>query len=257
MATENSERMSEFQDQGVLITGGGTGIGASLVTAFAEQGAKVAFIDINEPASQALAETLSTYTRHPVTFVRADLRDQSQLAQAVETAAQATGGIRVLINNAAWDDRHDIDTVTSDYWDANHAVNLKPVFFVTQAALPYLRKAHAASIINFSSISYLLNMGDFPAYATAKAGIIGLTKSLAGRLGPETIRVNAILPGMIVTERQKELWLTEDSVSHTVSRQCLKRALTADDLVGPCLFLASSASAGMTAQTIIIDGGLL
>jgi NAD(P)-dependent dehydrogenase (short-subunit alcohol dehydrogenase family) len=257
MATENSERTSEFQDQGVLITGGGTGIGASLVTAFAEQGAKVAFIDINEPASQALAETLSTYTRHPVTFVRADLRDQPQLAQAVETAAQATGGIRVLINNAAWDDRHDIDTVTSDYWDANHAVNLKPVFFVTQAALPYLRKAQAASIINFSSISYLLNMGDLPAYATAKAGIIGLTKSLAGRLGPETIRVNAILPGMIVTERQKELWLTEDSVSHTVSRQCLKRALTADDLVGPCLFLASSASAGMTAQTIIIDGGLL
>ena len=257
MATENSERMSEFQDQGVLITGGGTGIGASLVTAFAEQGAKVAFIDINEPASQALAETLSTYTRHPVTFVRADLRDQSQLAQAVETAAQATDGIRVLINNAAWDDRHDIDTVTSEYWDANHAVNLKPVFFVTQAALPYLRKAQAASIINFSSISYLLNMGDLPAYATAKAGIIGLTKSLAGRLGPETIRVNAILPGMIVTERQKELWLTEDSVSHTVSRQCLKRALTADDLVGPCLFLASTASAGMTAQTIIIDGGLL
>ncbi|SCX04954.1 2-dehydro-3-deoxy-D-gluconate 5-dehydrogenase [Agrobacterium sp. DSM 25558] len=254
---ENSGQFSEFADQGVLITGGGSGIGASLVAAFAEQGAKVAFIDINVSASQSLVENLSTRTRHPVTFIEADLRDQSQLAHAVKAAADATDGIKVLVNNAAWDDRHDIDTVTSHYWDANHAVNLKPVFFVTQAALPYLRKAEGASIINFSSISYLLNMGELPAYAAAKAGIVGLTKSLAGRLGTETIRVNAILPGMIVTERQKELWLTDDSILQGVARQCIKRALTADDLVGPCLFLASSASAAMTAQTIIIDGGLL
>jgi NAD(P)-dependent dehydrogenase (short-subunit alcohol dehydrogenase family) len=257
MATETLAQLSEFQDQGVLITGGGSGIGACLVAAFAARGAKVAFIDIDRAASEALVERLSTTSLHSVTFVKADLRDQSQLAQAVETAAKETGGIKVLINNAARDDRHDIDTVTSDYWDDNHAVNLKPVFFVTQAALPYLRVAEGASIINFSSISYLLNMGELPAYASAKAGIIGLTKSLAGRLGPENIRVNAILPGMIVTERQRDLWLTDASISQTVARQCLKHALTADDLVGPCLFLASSASAAMTAQTMIIDGGLL
>ncbi|UHS58030.1 SDR family NAD(P)-dependent oxidoreductase [Agrobacterium vaccinii] len=257
MLQENSETLSEFADQGVLITGGSSGIGASLVAAFAERGAKVAFIDIDDTAGKELSETLSARTKHPVSFIKADLRDQSQLAKAVTDAAQATGGIKVLINNAAWDDRHDIDTVTSDYWDANHAVNLKPVFFVTQAALPYLRKEKDASIINFSSISYLLNMGELPAYTAAKAGIIGLTKSLAGRLGAENIRVNAILPGMIVTERQKALWLTDDSITQTVARQCLKRALTADDIVGPCIFLASSASAAMTAQTIIIDGGLL
>ncbi|MET0170774.1 MAG: SDR family oxidoreductase [Agrobacterium vaccinii] len=257
MLEENSETLSEFVDQGVLITGGSSGIGASLVAAFAKRGAKVAFIDIDDTAGKALSETLSARTKHPISFIKADLRDQSQLANAVTAAAQATGGIKVLINNAAWDDRHDIDTVTSDYWDANHAVNLKPVFFVTQAALPYLRKEKGASIINFSSISYLLNMGELPAYTAAKAGIIGLTKSLAGRLGAENIRVNAILPGMIVTERQKALWLTDDSITKTVARQCLKRALTADDIVGPCLFLASSASAAMTAQTIIIDGGLL
>lgn len=251
------QRDMEFSDQGVLITGGATGIGASLVAAFAQRGAKVAFIDINAGAGEALVSELRVTARHPITFVHADLRDQDQLARAVTVAAQATGGLKVLINNAAWDDRHDIDEVTSDYWDANHAVNLKPVFFVTQAALPYLRKAENASIINFSSISYLLNMGELPAYAAAKAGIIGLTKSLAGRLGPENIRVNAILPGMIVTERQKDLWLTEDSISSGVARQCIKRALTAEDLVGPCMFLASSASAAMTAQTIIIDGGLL
>lgn len=257
MSSEYSSQVSEFEDQGILVTGGGSGIGASLVTAFAQLGAKVAFVDIDEAASGKLVDTLSGRTRHPVFYAHADLRDQSQLAQAVTAAAEATGGIKVLVNNAAWDDRHDIDTVTSEYWDANHAVNLKPVFFVTQAALPYLRRAEGASIINFSSISYLLNMGELPAYAAAKAGIIGLTKSLAGRLGSENIRVNAILPGMIVTERQKELWLTDASISQTMNRQCLKRVLTAEDIVGPCIFLASSASAAMTAQTIIIDGGLL
>lgn len=254
---QQARRDVDFLDQGVLITGGASGIGASLVSAFVESGARVAFIDVNAGAGEALAQSLSASARHPVTFVHGDLRDQDQLSNAVRTAAEATGGVKVLINNAAWDDRHDVDEVTSDYWDANHAVNLKPVFFVTQAALPYLRRAQNASIINFSSISYLLNMGELPAYAAAKAGIIGLTKSLAGRLGPENIRVNAILPGMIVTERQKDLWLTEDSISQGVARQCLKRVLTAEDLVGPCMFLASSASSAMTAQTIIIDGGLL
>lgn len=243
--------------KGVLITGGGTGIGAALTTAFAAQGAKVAFIDICEQESSALAERLSQTARHPVTFIPADLRDVDVVKAAVNSAMGTLGSLSVLVNNAAWDDRHDIDTVTEEYWDDNQAVNLKQLFFVTQTALPHLRTAGSAAIVNFSSISYLLNMGDLPSYAAAKAGIIGLTKSMAGRLGPEGIRVNALLPGMIVTERQKRLWLSDDSINSTVSRQCLRRPLTADDVVGPCLFLASSASAGMTAQTMIIDGGLL
>lgn len=247
----------DLKDAGVLITGGGSGIGAALVEAFAAQGARVAFIDIAEEPSAALAARLSATARHPVTFFKADLRDVKAIGDVVNEAATSTGGIKVLVNNAAWDDRHDIDTVTEAYWDNNQSVNLKQMFFTIQAALPHLRQARDASIINFSSISFLLNMGELPSYAAAKAGIIGLTKSLAGRLGPENIRVNALLPGMIVTERQKELWLTDDGIATTTGRQCLKNTLYAADLAGPCLFLASSASRAITAQSIIVDGGLL
>jgi galactose dehydrogenase len=162
-----------------------------------------------------------------------------------------------VINNAARDDRHDIEAFSEAEWDANQAVNMKPVFFVIQAALPFLRKAGGGSIINFSSIAFLLNMGELPSYTAAKAGIIGLTKALAGRLGPENIRVNAILPGMVVTERQRQLWLTDDSIAEFQKKQCLKRTLTADDMVGPVLFLASASSGAMTAQTMIVDGGVL
>lgn len=247
----------DLAGKGVLLTGGATGIGAALTGAFAAQGAKVAFIDIDDQSGQALAKRLSASTSHPVTFIKADLRSVEETRAAVDEGARAVGALSILVNNAAWDDRHDFETTTEDYWDESQAVNLKHVFFTSQAALPHLRQASGAAIVNFSSIAYLLNMGDLPSYAAAKAGIIGLNKSLAGRLGPEGIRVNAILPGMIVTERQKRLWLTEEAIASTVDRQCLKRPLQAEDLVGPCLFLASAASSGMTAQTIIIDGGLL
>lgn len=248
---------SDLAGKAVLITGGATGIGAALTEAFAAQGAKVAFIDIAEEPAQALIEQISASTGQTVTFIKADLRSVEATRTAVDEAARAIGPFSVLINNAAWDDRHDFETTSQDYWDESQAVNLKQVFFTSQAALPHLRQAGNGTIVNFSSIAYLLNMGDLPSYAAAKAGIVGLTKSLAGRLGDEGIRVNAILPGMIVTERQKRLWLTEETIGSTVERQCLKRPLQAADLIGPCLFLASAASAGMTAQTLIIDGGLL
>ncbi|HEV7434434.1 MAG TPA: SDR family oxidoreductase [Pseudorhizobium sp.] len=247
----------DLAGKGVLITGGATGIGAALTAAFAAQGSKVCFIDIAEEPGRDLARSLSRSSSYPVRYLRGDLRQVNQIRHAVDEAASAMGSLSVLINNAGWDDRHDIETVTEAYWDENQAVNLKQMFFVSQAVLPHLRETANAAIINLSSISYLLNMGDLPSYAAAKAGILGLTKSLAGRLGPEGIRVNAILPGMIVTERQKRLWLTDESMTDVVSRQCLKRVLTAEDIVGPCLFLASAAAGGMTAQTMIIDGGLL
>lgn len=248
-------RYGGLEDAAVLITGGASGIGASLVAGFARQGARTAFIDIDAKSAGSLCAALTEVKYKPV-FIEADLSSVQVGQDAVRQAAQMLGGIQVLINNAARDDRHDPATITEDQWDKSMAVNLKPVMFVTQAALPFLERAKDAAIVNFSSIAYLLNMGDLPAYGAAKAAIIGLTKTLAGRCGPSNIRVNAVLPGMIVTERQKALWLTEDGIENFVKTQCLKRALTADDLVGPCLFLASSASAAITAQAIIVDGGV-
>ena len=255
--TEAQAQFPDLKDRTVLITGGGSGIGAALVEAFAQQGAKVAFIDIAEEPSKALADRLSVQSAHPVSFYHADLRDVGAIKSTVAAVESDLGAIRVLVNNAAWDDRHEIDTTTEEYWDNNQAINLKQVFFVSQAAAPGMRAAGGGAIINFSSIVFKMNPPLLSAYATAKAGVIGLTKSLAGRFGPENIRVNAVLPGMVVTERQMELWLTEEGIAKTVERQCLKHVLKAADLVGPTLFLASNCSGSITAQTIIVDGGIL
>lgn len=247
----------DLKDAGVLVTGGGSGIGASLVEAFAMQGARVSFIDIAEEPSLALVKRLATTAQHPVHFFKTDLRNIAAIGKTVEAAALATGDIKVLVSNAAWDDRHDIETVTEAYWDANQAVNLKQMFFSVQAALPYLRQAKGASIVNFSSISFLLNMGEPAILCGGQGRHYRVDEKPRRPAGPENIRVNTLLPGMIVTERQKELWLTDEGITATTARQCLKRTLVAADLAGPCLFLASSASSAITAQSIIVDGGLL
>ena len=246
----------DLRDRVVLVTGGGSGIGAALVEGFAAQGARVAFIDIAKDESLALADRLAETGAPAVSFYHADLRDIGAVRSTVAAVESDLGAVRVLVNNAGWDDRHDFDTVTEAYWDDSQAINLKQMFFVSQAAAPGMRAAGGGSIINLSSIAFLLNMADVSVYATAKAGIVGLTHSLAGRLGPEKVRVNAILPGMIATERQKRLWLTEAGMQAMVDRQCLKQVLTAEHLVGPALFLASDCSSGMTAQSIIVDGGI-
>ena len=250
-------RYPDLAGQGVLITGGGTGIGATLVEGFAAEGARVAFLDIAEAPSRAFVSELEGKVEHLPHYIRVDLRDIAALRAAVEEAASVLGGIRVLVNNAARDDRHALETVEPDDWDENQAVNLRHHFFAAQAVAPHMRKAGAGAIVSFSSIAFLLNMGELPSYAAAKAGIIGLTKSLAGKLGPDKIRVNAILPGMVLTERQKRLWIDEAAIDGGIARQCLKRSLIAEDMVGPCLFLASDASAAITAQTLIVDGGML
>ena len=254
---ETQAQFPDLKDRTVLITGGGSGIGASLVEGFAKQGAKVAFIDVAEEPSKALAARLSAQAAHPDVFYHADLRDVGAIRSTVAAVESDLGAIRVLVNNAAWDDRHDIDTTTEEYWDNSQAINLKHMAFAAQAAAPALIRDGRGAIVNMSSIAFMLNMGAMPSYTTAKAGVLGLTKSLAGRLGPEGVRVNAILPGMVVTERQLKLWLTEDGMAAMRDRQCLKRNLLPADIVGPCLFLASSASAGMTAQWITVDGGVL
>jgi NAD(P)-dependent dehydrogenase (short-subunit alcohol dehydrogenase family) len=250
-------RHPDLAGQGVLITGGGSGIGAALVAGFAAEGARVVFLDIAEADSRALVRHLDDKVAHRPHYIETDLRDIGALRQAVETAAGLVGGIRVLVNNAARDDRHAMETMEPEHWDENQSVNLRHQFFAAQAVAPLMRAAGGGAIVNFSSIAFMLNTGEMPAYTTAKAGIIGLTKSLAGRLGPDNIRVNAILPGMVMTERQRRLWIDDAAMEGGIARQCLKRSLVAEDMVGPCLFLASEASAAMTAQTLIVDGGML
>ncbi|MGH6858607.1 MAG: SDR family NAD(P)-dependent oxidoreductase [Phyllobacterium sp.] len=247
----------DLKDRSVLITGGGSGIGASLTEGFVRQGARVAFIDIAEGPSNALAERLAGTCGNRPFFIRADLSDIAQLQAAVTQAIEKNGPVTVLVNNAAWDDRHDIDDVTVEYWDRNQSINLRPQFFAAQAVVPGMRQAGGGSIINFTSISFMINQGNMPAYTAAKAGIIGLTKGLAGRLGPEKIRVNAIAPGWVITKRQRDLWVTEDGLAAHVGRQVLREEIQPGDMVGPCLFLASDAARMLSAQTLIIDGGYL
>ncbi len=247
----------DLKDASVLITGGGTGIGAALTEGFVEQGSKVAFIDIQRDKSEALAARLSTTARHAPLFLEADLRDLAALKKAVDAAAAAHGPVTVLINNAALDDRHELAGVDADYWANNLAVNLRPHFFTVQAVAPGMKAAGGGAIVNFTSTSYMLNIGAMPVYTAAKAGIVGLTKGLAGKLGSDNIRVNAIAPGWVMTERQKDLWVTEEGLAAMIERQCLKEPIQPADMVGPCLFLASKAARMVTAQVLIADGGTL
>ena len=252
-----SARFGDLEGASVLITGGGSGIGAKLTEGFALQGAKVAFIDIAEEESHALCDTVEKSAGNRPLFLKADLRDIEALRAAVALAAEANGPVTVLVNNAARDDRHAAEDVTPESWNGNLDINLRPHFFTIQAVTPGMKAADKGAIVNFTSTSFMLNMGDMPAYTAAKAGIIGLTKGMAGRYGKDGIRVNAIAPGWIITERQRELWVTKDKLDAHIGRQAIPKMMLADDMVGPCLFLASDASAMLTAQTLIVDGGLL
>jgi NAD(P)-dependent dehydrogenase (short-subunit alcohol dehydrogenase family) len=252
-----SARFPDLDGASVLITGGGSGIGAALTEGFARQGSKVAFLDIAEKPSLELCDRLEKSLGSRPLFLKIDLRDIEALRAAIATAAEAHGPATVLINNAAFDQRHTLEEVTVDYWEDNQAINLRPHFFTAQAVAPGMKQAGHGSIINFTSTSYLINHPGMPSYTAAKAGIVGLTKGLAGVLGPDGIRVNAIAPGWVITERQQTLWVTEESLKAHVARQCIREVMQPDDMVGPCLFLASDASRMLTAQLMIVDGGFL
>ena len=250
-----SATFADLDGAKVVITGGATGIGAALARGFAEQGCRVGILDINESAGQATVDAIAPHARHRPIFEKADLSEVAVARASVDHLAGQLGGIDVVVNNVAWDDRHRLEQVTEAYWNDNVAVNLRPAFFVSQAAVPHMRKAGGGSIINFSSIAFMMNLAGMPIYLTAKAGLIGMTKGLAGELGVDNIRVNAILPGMVLTPRQKQLWVTDESAEAHRMRQALKVSLLPEDMVGPCLFLASNCSAAITAQSIIVDGG--
>jgi NAD(P)-dependent dehydrogenase (short-subunit alcohol dehydrogenase family) len=252
-----SARFPDLAGASVLITGGGSGIGAALTEGFLWQGARVAFLDIAAQPSKALADRLEKETGSRPLYLEVDLRDVEALRRAVGEAASAHGDITVLVNNAALDSRHAAEDVTVEYWDDNQAINLRPHFFTAQAVAPGMKRAGHGAIVNFTSTSFLINHPDMPSYTAAKAGIIGLTKGLAGRYGKDGIRVNAIAPGWVITERQQALWATPEALAAHVAKQCIKEVMKPDDMVGPVLFLASDAARMLTAQTIIVDGGYM
>jgi D-xylose 1-dehydrogenase len=243
-------------DRAVFVTGGGSGIGAAIVEAFARQKARVAFVDVDEAASAGVVARLAT-AGAKCHFARCDVRDTAALQGAIATAREALGPITVLVNNAARDDRHASTEVTPEYWDERMAVNLKHQFFAAQAILPDMTAARCGAIINFGSSSWMVGQGGMVAYTAAKSAVLGLTRSLARDYGPYNIRVNAIAPGWILTERQRQLWLTPDGKARLLEAQCLKRELDPWDIAKVVLFLASDDAAAITGQHVVVDGGRL
>ncbi len=239
----------------VFVTGGGSGIGASIVEHFAAQGCKVGFVDIAEAPSKALVKSIAAQGHLQPLFVSADITDITALRNAIAQVRAALGPITVLVNNAAHDQRHSIDEVTPEYWDDRIAINLKHQFFAAQAIYPDMEKAGGGSIVNLGSVSWVIGQGGMPCYTTAKSAIQGLTRSLARDLGPKNIRVNSILPGWIMTQRQIDLWLTPESEAELLERQCIKRKLVPEDIARVVLFFASDDSGACTNQNYIADGG--
>ena len=239
----------------VLVTGGATGIGESIVTHFARQGARVAFLDIQDEPACTLVDTLAAERCPAPFYLHCDLTDLAALKTAVEQVVAAMGAVDVLVNNAANDERHAIEQVTPAYWDRSIATNLRPQFFMIQAVLPGMRAAGGGSIINMSSISWMIPSTGMPIYIAAKAAIVGLTRTLAHELGPANIRVNAVLPGGIFTERQQRLWFTPELKAEIRARQALKREIMPNDVARLVLFLASDDSSAITNQSYIVDGG--
>ena len=246
-------RYSDLAGRTVLVTGGGSGIGAAFVRAFAGQGCNVGFVDIAEAPSRALVDSLKPAR---VLFERCDVRDIPALQRAIASISKALGAITVLVNNAARDDRHAMMDVTVEYWDENQAVNLRHQVFATQAVVPMMEAAGGGAIINLGSISWMRGRPAMVGYTTAKAAIGGLTRVLSRELGVKNIRVNAIVPGAIVTERQTRLWTDAAAEHEFLEQQALKFRLSEDDVAQCALFLASDVSRGVTGQNLIVDAGL-
>lgn len=244
-----------LQGRVVFITGGATGIGASLVEHFARQRAQVAFVDLKEAEGHALAESLAAEGLPPPVFQALDLRDIPALQAAIRTVGERLGGITVLVNNAAHDQRHKIEDVTVEFWENRLQVNLNHQFFAAQAVAPMMRAAGGGSIVNMGSVSWHIGQGGMPAYTTAKAGIEGLSRGLARDLGPDRIRVNCLIPGWIMTQRQIELWLTPEAERDLLREQCLKEKIYPADVARLALWLAADDSRMCTSQTWVVDAG--
>jgi galactose dehydrogenase len=245
----------DLKGQSVFITGGGSGIGAALTEAFLRQGAKVAFCQRSD--ATPFCDAMETATGNRPLFLPCDISVTDQLQLTLSTATKVNGPITVLVNNAANDKRHDTLTTDEALWDWSMAVNLRSYFFACQSVIPGMKAAGGGSIINFSSISFMMADAGYASYITANAGIVGLTRTLAREFGPDRIRVNAIAPGWVLTEKQKDLWVTPEGLAKHLSRQCIPDPIQPEDVTGAVLFLASYASRMMTSQTLVLDGGYI
>jgi NAD(P)-dependent dehydrogenase (short-subunit alcohol dehydrogenase family) len=248
-------RYPSLKGRVVLITGGGSGIGASMVEHFARQGAKTGFLDMLDDASKKLATNLAETVEHAPLPILCDLTDISALKLALRKVEESLGPIEVLVNNAGNDERHTWEETTPEYWDHMMAVNLRHHFFAIQSVAPGMKARGRGSIINMSSISWMIPGTGLPAYIAAKAGIVGLTRTMSRELGPFGVRVNAVLPGAILTEKQRRLWWTPEYENEVLTSQSLKRPLMADEVSRLVLFLAADDSSAITNQSYIVDGG--
>ena len=250
-------RYESLKGRTVIITGGASGIGAAFVRAFVENGARVAFLDVQQEAGAALAAALGHDAEKPL-FVPCDLTDTSALGDALRHVRGALGPTAVLVNNAANDQRYDFATITPEEFDRTIAVNFRHVFFASQAIAPQMRELGHGSIINLSSVSWMRGIPLLEAYASAKAAIVGFTNTLARALGPHRIRVNAIAPGTVLTERQRRLWFQDEGAIEVArAQQCLPDMIAPEDIANLALFLAADDSRMITKQCISVNAGML
>jgi D-xylose 1-dehydrogenase len=256
-AVAGSARSSypSLRDRVVFVTGGATGIGAAIVSAFVEQGARVAFIDVAEEASRMLAQQLSDAGHATPWWRVCDVRDIGALQTAVSDASTELGDFAVLVNNVASDDRHTLESVTPAYYDERMAINERPAFFAIQGVLPGMKRLGFGSVINLGSTGWQVKGAGYPCYAIAKSSVNGLTRGLAKDLGRDRIRINTVSPGWVMTERQIRLWLDAEGERELQRNQCLPDRLQPHDIARMVLFLASDDAAMCTAQEFKVDAG--
>ena len=255
MSAVSLTRYPSLQGRTVFVTGGGSGIGAAIVQGFAAQGARVAFIDIDEAASRQLAGQIAETGQPAPWFRRCDVRDIPALQQAIAEAADALGPFSVLVNNVASDDRHTLESVTPAYYDERIAINERPAFFAIQSVVPGMRGLGGGAIVNLGSTGWQAKGSGYPCYAIAKSSVNGLTRGLAKTLGADRIRINTVSPGWVMTERQKQLWLDAAGEEDLKRNQCLPDKLQPHDIAAMVLFLASDDAAMCTAQEFTVDAG--
>ena len=248
---------NDLKDKKVFITGGGSGIGASIVEHFCEQGSNVFFIDINEKSSNKLVSNCKNKKFSVPTFINCDLLNIKFLQNTISKIISDNGAIDILVNNAANDERHSIDEVTEEFWNERMNINLRHYFFTVQSVKKAMIENKGGSIINIGSVSWMIGQGGMAAYTAAKSGVVGLTRSFAIDLGEFNIRVNSVVPGWVMTERQIEKWLTPESEADMMKKQCLKHKLMPSDIAKTVLFFGSDQSSGCTNQDYIVDKGWL